>query len=186
LKEFEPHTKTLLEWIERTKKKAHKGGKFLGGNAATLLCALSKEALAGKNLSKANLTGANLSFADLRNANLKGTIFKDSQLRGAKFFERDMASAIISDSFLSFEIEVEGRLMSHEEFLGSVRQYFSNYMLRTFNSVKAAGGGQIMEFIVKVNKAAHIKDIKTVISTRLPVKVRVYADEITFDPSLFD
>lgn len=97
LKEFEPNKDTLLKWIGKTKRSPLQAGVYWGGNAATLLCALSPNALAGKNLSDTKLVGANLRFANLRGARLKGTLIGDSKLEAARFSKEQMAEATLSD-----------------------------------------------------------------------------------------
>lgn len=93
LKEFQHETDTLLKWIDETKTWSYRGGQFLGGNAATLLCALSKDALAGRDLSGASLMGANLIFADLNMTKLRGTLLTNIRLEAARFSKEQIAQA---------------------------------------------------------------------------------------------
>ncbi len=101
LNEFNPNTDTLWNWIESTKSEKNVDSKYLGGNSATLLCILDRNALAGKDVSKAVLIGANLDSTDLRGTNFSETIMKGVNLFNAKFFRKDLESARISDSIFS-------------------------------------------------------------------------------------
>jgi hypothetical protein len=96
LKEFEPDADTLLVWIDRTRQLPFYGLAYLGGNAATLLCSLSKDALSGKDLSGANLSHANLRLADLSGTKLRNTLLKEVDLHAARFSKEQLAEATIS------------------------------------------------------------------------------------------
>lgn len=102
LKEFEPSTKTLFKWIDKTREES--GGKetFLGGNAATLLCAMSKDSLAGKDLSGANLKGADLSLANLCGTILKDTLLKGVNLEAARFSKEQLFETVFTNTSLLF------------------------------------------------------------------------------------
>ncbi len=92
LKEFEPDVETLLKWIDITKERTLREVGFLGGNAATLICALSKDGLAGKDLSGAKLGAPNLRLADLSKTNLKGAAILNASLEGARFSKEQLLS----------------------------------------------------------------------------------------------
>jgi hypothetical protein len=96
MKEFELDSETFWQWLNLTRDKAHGKWTCLGGNAATLLCALSQDALAGKDLSGTDLTGADLSEADLRGTNLERTYLNNVALSGAKYYREALISADIS------------------------------------------------------------------------------------------
>lgn len=102
LKEFEPDTNTLLRWIDRTKQRSLSLSTCLGGNAATLLCAMSKDALSGKDISCADLSYANLRLADLSGAKLKGTSLRGANLCAARFSKEQLAEAKIVNSSILF------------------------------------------------------------------------------------
>jgi len=87
LTEMNPSTTTLWEWIESTKVRPIYDQNHLGGNAATLLCALDKSALKGRDLSGAALIGADLSLADLTETKLAGTLMVNVNLMNARFTE---------------------------------------------------------------------------------------------------
>ena len=97
LTELNPNTDTLWNWIESTKSESKEDLKYLGGNAATLLCMLDRNALAGRDLSKAILMEANLFSADLRETNLNETFMKDVNIVNAQFFRKDLESGRISN-----------------------------------------------------------------------------------------
>lgn len=101
LSELNPNKDTLWNWIESTKSETKEEILYIGGNAATLLCMLDKNALSRKDLSKAALTGADLNSADLRGANLCGTVMKNVNLAGAKFFKHNIESSIINNIRMS-------------------------------------------------------------------------------------
>jgi hypothetical protein len=101
LAELSPDIDRLWNWLESTKSSEKEDIKYLGGNAATLLCRIDRTALAGRDLSRANLMGADLSFADLRGTNLTGTLVKNVKLVNAQFLKKDLTSARISDVTVS-------------------------------------------------------------------------------------
>jgi hypothetical protein len=116
LKEFEPDDDTLLKWIDKTKQRPFPRGIYLGGNAATLLCALSKDALAGRDLSGASLLGANLRLANLNETKLKGTLLRGVNLEAARFSKEQLVEATLVDSdvlCLGVSLKVESQLMFH-------------------------------------------------------------------------
>lgn len=102
LKEFSPDEDELFRLIDKTKEAKLRGDTFLGGNAATLLCSLSKDALARKDLSGTNLSGANLSFADLSEAKLDGTLLRGVNLTAAQFSKEQLAGSSLIDSYVLF------------------------------------------------------------------------------------
>lgn len=178
LKEFEPDTETLLEWIERTKKKAHKGGKYLGGNAAILLCALSNKALTGRNLSGANLTGARFSNADLRGTNLNGAILNDSNFYDAQFFEKDIALVKTTGSVGSFYIrDTQGRFKSITNLVNAVRKTVPAFRGNVITSY-SRNGRFASKFLVFIRGMDEIIAIKNKIASELDVEVAMYADEV--------
>jgi uncharacterized protein YjbI with pentapeptide repeats len=94
--ELDPNKDVLWNWMLSTRNEDIDSVKYLGGNSATLLCKLDRNALAGKDISGAILNGANLSFSNLLDTNLFGTLLKNSDLRGAKFLKKSIAQAKIS------------------------------------------------------------------------------------------
>lgn len=186
LKEFEPDNKTLLDWIERTKKKSHKGGKFLGSNAASLLCALSGKALAGKNLSGTNLTRANLMFADLRETNFRGTVLEAALLDHAQLFEKDLASAMLRGTRISFHIKDEIDI-AEGEFAATIRivealsaKFPSIFRVEDFFSRRRTSDtkGVVVVFSIWISGLDEVKDIKNAVANKLSYKSAVYADEV--------
>lgn len=115
LKELNPNRQTLWNWILLTRSGKIEDSKYLGGNAATLLCELEKNALKEKDLSGTNLLGA-----DLRNANLSGTLLKDVNLSNAWFFKKDFQSAIVHN--VTTSIYFSGNLIK----MGSKKNEFFN------------------------------------------------------------
>jgi len=97
LVELQPDATRLWNWIESAKSEEKADSKYLGGNAATVLCRLDRSALAGKDLSGTNLIGADLSSADLRGAEFRGTLMKNVDLEHAKFMKEDLRAADLSD-----------------------------------------------------------------------------------------
>lgn len=102
LRAFEPGTDALYGWIDKTKTESVHGEEYIGSNAATLLCALSEDALAGKDLSGANLRGANLRFADLRNTKLKNTYLMGANLSAARFSKEQLVEAKLDNNKFLF------------------------------------------------------------------------------------
>jgi hypothetical protein len=180
LKEFEPDVTTLMAWIESTKKKAHTGGKFLGGNAATLLCTLSRKALAGKNLSRARLVSADLRYADLRETNLNWTILYDCNLYGAQFFEKDIALAKATVSLGLFYIKgKKERFKSSHELYVAIRRKVPEFAGESEHLLfRSRDGNLVLRFVVTMTRMDKVKAIKNKIARTLGVEVAMYADEI--------
>lgn len=101
LAELSPNTDILWSWIESTKSEVKEGLKYLGGNAATLLCKLDRDAMAGRNLSGTNLTGADFSLANLKGVNFTETVMKNINLIHAQFLKKDLVSAKLFDATVS-------------------------------------------------------------------------------------
>src|SRR5205085_14442 len=101
MKEFKLDSETLWQWLYLTRDKGRSKWMYLGGNAATLLCALSQDALAGKDLSGTDLTGADLSKADLRGKNLEEAYLDGVELREAKYYRETLMSANIAGIYIS-------------------------------------------------------------------------------------
>ena len=104
LVELDPNVDVLWSCLDSTRNGDIDSVKYLGGNSATLLCKLDRNALAGKDLSGAILNGANLSFSNLLDTNLSGTLLKNSDLRGAMFLKNNIVQAKISGVMVSFFI----------------------------------------------------------------------------------
>ena len=85
LAEMAPDRNMLFDWIMSTKSGPNRDAPYLGGNAATLLCILDKNALKRRNLSGTSLNGAVLDYADLRETNLQGATLNNVTLIGAMF-----------------------------------------------------------------------------------------------------
>ena len=97
LSELNPNKDRLWNWIESTKSEAIEDIKYIGGNAATLLCMLDRNALAGRDLSKTFLFGASLISADLRGVNFSGTIMRNVDITMADFSINDLKLANIQN-----------------------------------------------------------------------------------------
>jgi hypothetical protein len=102
LKEFELDINTLSRWLDVTKEDTSYLQTFLAGNAATLLCALSKDALTGKDLSGAKIYSANLRLANLINTKLTGTRLGTSNLEAARFSKEQLAEATWRNIYVLF------------------------------------------------------------------------------------
>jgi hypothetical protein len=179
LKEFEPDAKILLNWIELTKKKSHEGGKFVGSNAATLLCELSKEALAGKDLSGVKLTGANLKFADLRETILTGATMNGCYLLGAQFLEKDLTSVNISASLITFYItNTKVRFKSLSEIATIINKNFSALRLHFQRIEQGRNGKQVLKFFRIIKGVDELKAVKNMLISKWSLDVAVYADEL--------
>lgn len=95
--DLNPNKEILWQWIMATRQGLPGGQRYLGGNAATLLCRLEKTAFSGKDISGTHLTGASLILADLRQTNLRRAIIEDATLANAKFLLRDLEMAELSN-----------------------------------------------------------------------------------------
>lgn len=95
--ELNPNIDALLTWIESTKSEVNEDLDYLGGNSATLICMLDRNAFAGKDLSRAVIIGANLFSVDLRGTNLSRTVIKNADLTNAQFFRKNLESAKVSN-----------------------------------------------------------------------------------------
>ena len=98
LAEMTPDASVLWEWVENTRRTEDQRGKYVGGNAVTLLCLANDASLAGRDLSGVNLSDARFFTADLTRTNLTGAKLKNVILSGAYFEERTLRMAEISDS----------------------------------------------------------------------------------------
>ena len=133
--ELNPNRDMLWHWIESTKSKEKEDFKYLGGNAATLLCMLDRNVFSGRNLSKAVLIGANLTLADLRGANLSETVIKDINLTSAQFFKKDLDSARVSNLIVS--LCFFGNIGKEEDKVGTlIRQLALQYSFDPRNQAK--------------------------------------------------
>jgi hypothetical protein len=126
LREFEPNTDVLYKWINKTKGANFYRGEYVGGNAATLLCALSKDALAGKDLSGTILRGTYLRLANLSKTKLKDAILNEANLAAARFSKEQLVEAnLFNCTFLFLCVasttgRVEDKLDEAADQLGSV------------------------------------------------------------------
>src|SRR5687767_11217375 len=88
--------------MDSTHENADFSNYYLGKNAAQLLLAISRDALAGLDLGGTNLSGVVFWEADLRATDLTDAVLRNSILVSAKFYERDITSAKLEDTVISF------------------------------------------------------------------------------------
>jgi hypothetical protein len=183
---YQPNEGTLWKWIDYTKDRAGNIGPYIGGNAASLLVALSKGALAGKDLAGSNLTGSDLSGADLRDTNLSGAILNHVNLTNAKFFKQNISSAIFSNSVVSYFSVINEPVETFDEIPGSLdRMNFFNLLERRDKDIKHITGLSLtldkkvlrIALSVQVDDVDELETNRMMISSKLSADVAIYADE---------
>jgi hypothetical protein len=153
----------LYKWINKTKGENFYRGEYVGGNTATLLCALSKDALAGKNLSGAILRGTDLSLANLSKTKLKDTMLNEANLAAARFSEEQLAEAnLLNSTFLFLCVAsttggVEDKLDEAADQLGSVIRIEGEW-------IYSQGNKHVCFICLKINvrnqrELIHVRDI---------------------------
>lgn len=187
LKEFDPDINTLWDWIYLTRKNKGEDLVYLGGNAATLLCALSNKMLVGKDLSKTNLTEADLSRANLAGTNLKGTILKNARLFDAQFLKEDIDPADLSGCWIAYHLDYRDmppRTTPITQAMGKLKRESPNLFANSKRADFWRGHIRSLDkdnFLVtldtQVRNGDSIEIIKAELSKELSVKVSVYADE---------
>jgi hypothetical protein len=168
LVELNVDKKRLFEWIEWTRKPSHSGARYLGGNCATLLCALSSDALIDKDLRGANLSWARLFKADLRGARLGNALLEEANLSFAKFNQQDFASVHLRNTLVSFY--VWGR-----------RSILETSLLRSggisMTEYQLADGGFLASIGLQVNSLHQIAELKDELAKELLAPPAVYYNE---------
>lgn len=182
LAEFEPDTNTLLEWIDKTEGSPRQIAAFLGGNAATMLCALSKDALAGKDLSGARLIGADLRRANLSKTNLRRTLLVGVKFEAARFSKEQLAEAILIDSSVLF-LCVSLKELSKFKFNEVMRNIGKVEGVKEFNQthviqwVRASiKGRELVCFVVNLSKLDFLNPVCNILSSYFD-EVALYASE---------
>jgi hypothetical protein len=171
LVELDPNKDILGSWIDSTRNGDIDSVKYLGGNSATLLCKLDRNALAGKDISGTILDGANLSFSNLLDTNLSGTLLKNCDLIGAKFLKKCIVQVKISEITVSLFI-------IHKT---TDQSFVKEHLIRTSISrrIFSKGYGELA-FKAIYCCLREIKDLKTIENLR-PSKaiyaMSFYADE---------
>ena len=130
LAELSPDKNTLWAWIEKTKREEKGKYKFLGGNAATLLCYLDKGALSGKDLSNADISNANLAEANLDDVNLTDTLMRNVNLVDAMFSDNQMKDAILENGLISVAFLGYAKNLENEKQRDKLHVSFLNLFLK--------------------------------------------------------
>jgi type II secretory pathway predicted ATPase ExeA len=183
LKEFEPDVDTLLKWIDKTKERTLSKEAYLGGNAATLLCALSKDALAGKDLTGASLRGANLRLANLSGTKLKGTWLRDVKLEAARFSKEQLVEATLLESYVLFlGVSLEGEpgrifhnVATNTRRLLQVEGASETYLLH-WHGESSVGGVLLICATVYLSKKDFLDPIRDIFSSQFD-EVALYSSE---------
>jgi NACHT domain-containing protein/pentapeptide repeat protein len=187
LREFEPHTKTLWKWIYNTRDTRNHDKTYLGGNAATVLCAFDNSALIAKDLSHTNLTAADLSSVDLREANLEGTILNEARLVDAMFLQKDIASADLSGCWMPFHVQWDFSNTETREVVkilnSLVKQSPNVFPARTRDVWRgtfkyAAEGRSYLTLEILIRSIDSVEIIREKLSTGFTAVVSIYANEI--------
>jgi hypothetical protein len=183
---YEPNSETLWKWIDYTKDRTVNMGPYIGGNAATLLIALSKISLAGKDLAGTNLTGGDLSGADLRGTNLSGATLNHVNLANAKFFKENISSAIFSNSVISYFSLIKERVADMDALPGLIKGMdFFSLLARRGKDIKHITGASLnldkevlrIDLSIQVDDFDELEANRVAISSKLSANVAVYADE---------
>jgi NACHT domain/Restriction endonuclease/Pentapeptide repeats (8 copies) len=186
LKEFAPDTQILFRWIERTKDTSNDNGIWLGSNSASLICIISNDYLAGRDLSDTNLSYAFLAGADLRGTNLNNTLLRHAELGSARFFKKDIASAKIDDAVVSFYLPKSKKTGGNNVYK------FYDYLIKAakndadfvssnrWRGVRLASSLRedlLWEVALKIKDITDLEDLRRGVSTVLDTKVAIYSDE---------
>jgi Restriction endonuclease/NACHT domain/Pentapeptide repeats (8 copies) len=190
LVELNPKIDTLWHWIEKTKTASRKDSKYVGGNSATLLCMLNKEALRGKNLSKSILSGANLSGANLERANLDQTIMKNVGLENARFLKDELGCAQLEDFRVSLfllgetptkgkrskiNVQLEDRI-SDLVVIACMKKGARRFSMHTFPAIH--GNLFLIWIVLQISRIADLNSIYDVTISNPWIKaISVYSDE---------
>lgn len=172
LKEMSPAPEILLGWIELTKRDSSHGSN-LGGNAATLLCALSSDALAGKDLSGSNLTGANLNDADLRNTNLQQANLTNANLGGAKFSASDLKGALLKNTQVLFVLSGSSDAIAK----GAREELMSKTISLAVINVPTRPGA-LCGLIMTVSDLKNLEEIRDLLTSSAVNRVGFYFEDI--------
>lgn len=183
LVELRPDTNTLLSWLESTQTEDMKKSKYLGGNAATILCKYNRGVLSGKDLSRAILLGADLSFAYLVGTNFSHAYFQNINLANAQFREVDIISSQFIDVTVSFWfVGKSNEIEKKEDFHFLIKE-----TLQIIESINRRYSWEIHKldvdsFVGKINisipKFEHIRIIQNEFTIRPDIEfVAVYAEE---------
>jgi NACHT domain-containing protein/restriction endonuclease/pentapeptide repeat protein len=172
LTELDPDEQTLWDWINHTRTRAHVGGIYLGGNAATLLCALSKDALSGKDLSGTSLTGADLSGADLRKTNLKGTILAAVNLRNALFYKENLQSANISNANFTFYSLIKPTTHTEKAIMDLTRNNATRVEINRYNNKR-----MLLIVTIEQSSITEAEEFKQELSTLISAPAALYHNE---------
>ncbi len=170
LTELDPDEDTLWDWINYTKTREHVSGIYLGGNAATLLCALSTDAFRGKDISRTNLTGADLSGADLRETRFDRTILAKVSLRDAMFYEENLRLANISNTLFSFYLIMKPTTGNKEKIKDLIMK--GAYVHSTEHKK-----GAILTVSIEVSNMAELENNRKHLSGLFSTTVAIYYDE---------
>lgn len=184
LKECAPNMDTLFKWIDKTKAKTFSEGKYLGGNSATLLCALSKDALAGKDLSGARLVKADLKFANLSMTNLHDALLSGVNLKAARFSKEQVLEADFIDCivlFLCFSSSEETVLKKFRRMANSIvpvskeKNSVAAYIGQSYVNSISEGRGLLCSEVRLPNKE-FINPIRQIFSSQFD-EVALYSSE---------
>jgi NACHT domain/Restriction endonuclease/Pentapeptide repeats (8 copies) len=186
--EMNPPVDGFHRWMDHTRYNPFEEPSILGGNAATLLCSISKNSLTGKDLSQTSLAGANFSLADLRDTRFKLAKLDYCNFVGTKFFLRDIKEAYsIKDSIFSlFYINEKGDEevdWSNKELLLSIqkeynigRSSFGTVILDTGDFLKDNSAASML--VLKVYDIGVLHALREYCSRVISNKVAIYWDEI--------
>ncbi len=178
----------LFQWIERTRAFPFGDASILAGNAASLLCSMSTDSLANRDLSRTSLLRANLTLADLRRTQIKGASLKYCNFVGARLSLEDFqkAESVTDCLFSLFYINPRGR-----EELEWTNTNLLRKLQREHQVSGISLGNQVFEtgdFLLDNSAATMlvlaVNDIKTLHILReycaemLSTKVAIYWDEI--------
>ncbi|HST22429.1 MAG TPA: restriction endonuclease [Blastocatellia bacterium] len=180
LNELEPDTKTLWNWIYSTRNARHTGGDYLGGNAATLLCSISKDVFLETDLSDTDLTSADLSFADLRRTNFRGALLMDVQMIGARYLEKTIAKAYIRDAsiVLYYRFYEEQKDIPRKIYL-ALKKAFHN-QADVSSSVEILSHiimGRLGTIMLRIKDVKSFSELKNFFTDYSDVTVAIFSDE---------
>lgn len=186
LRELRPNKETLFAWIQYTKNIRHSTGPLIGGNAASLLCLISRGYLAGKDLSGTDLREGLFRWADLRGTNFKGANVRRAQFADAKFFKEDFSPADAKGVSISYFIYIDNKLrhLSWDERWDKVMDIIgisevdgSIYGLKSMSAYSSYREDLFAEFVLALSDLNDLEKFREALSDELNTKVAIYFNE---------
>jgi len=182
LREISLDTSVLWRWIYSTRMPLRDNLVYVGGNAVTLLRALSATALTSKDLSNTVLTGSQLADTSLLGTDFRHAKLNNAWLYGCPFLRADVSSADISNSLVSFYFEYDKAELAPTDYQRIQSRFrrldtgSSKSQVYGFRERRTAAG-TLIEMVIQVPNSESIEVIRTTIQEEVGSRVAFYFDE---------